>query len=145
MTSDEPTPELNIETQPDPHDLAFVENRLIEYNYAATGRDDGVDLAIFIRNDAGEITAGITGYTWAGWLEVQFLWVHDGLRGQGIGKRLLLAAEAEAVRRGCKRALLDSHDFQAPDFYKKLGYEVFGVLPDFPEGYSHYFLTKKLG
>ena len=52
-------------------------------------------------------------------------------------------AEAEAVRRGCKQAYLDTFDFQALDFYKNLGYQVFGTLDDFPEGHTRYFLQKR--
>jgi hypothetical protein len=58
---------------------------------------------------------------------------------------LLQAAESEALRRGCTCALLDSYSFQAPDFYKKLGYQEFGLLEDFPAGHRLHFLWKQLG
>jgi hypothetical protein len=41
-------------------------------------------------------------------------------------------------------AYLDTFSFQAPDFYKKLGYEVFGELQDFPHGHQRYFMKKRL-
>ena len=53
-------------------------------------------------------------------------------------------AEAEARQRGAQNAYLDTFSFQAPDFYKKLGYQVFGELPDFPTGHQRYFLKKEL-
>ena len=40
---------------------------------------------------------------------------------------------------------LDTFSFQARRFYEKLGYVVFGELPDYPAGHSRYFLQKRLG
>ncbi len=54
------------------------------------------------------------------------------------------AAENEALARGCHGAYLDTFSFQAPDFYQKLGYEIYGKLDDFPKGHCRYFLRKKL-
>jgi hypothetical protein len=53
-------------------------------------------------------------------------------------------AEAEARQRGAQHAYLDTFSFQAPGFYKKHGYQVFGELQDFPPGHQRYFLTKQL-
>jgi len=39
---------------------------------------------------------------------------------------------------------LDTHGFQAPGFYAKLGYGVFGRLDDSPKGYSRYYMCKRL-
>jgi ribosomal protein S18 acetylase RimI-like enzyme len=38
---------------------------------------------------------------------------------------------------------VDTFKFQAPGFYQKLGYEVFGVLPDYPRGRRCFFLHKR--
>ena len=61
---------------------------------------------------------------------MDLLWVREDLRGRGYGKRLLQAAEA--VKRGCRHALLDTMSFQAPLFYERQGYVLYGVLDDFP-------------
>src|SRR5688500_1522553 len=103
-------PALIVEDNPAPQDTEFLENQINRYNIAVTGIDDWRALAIFIRDDDGQIVAGISGGTWAGYLEIRDLWVREDLRGGGHGKRLLLAAEREALARGCAQVLLDTHD-----------------------------------
>jgi GNAT superfamily N-acetyltransferase len=137
-------PDLIIEEHPDPRDIDFVSDQLDAFNITSTSIDDWRVLAIFVRDDAGRIVAGLTGGTWASYLEIKNLWVHEDLRGQGLGRRLLLAAEQAARARGCARVLLDTHDFQAPEFYKKLGYIVFGVFEGIGGRYNRYYLSKKL-
>ncbi|HJZ47090.1 MAG TPA: GNAT family N-acetyltransferase, partial [Roseiflexaceae bacterium] len=122
------TSNLLVEDNPSPGDLEFLENQINDYNVAVTGIVDWYPLAIFVRDDDGRIVAGINGGMWGGYLEIKNLWVDATLRGQGLGRRLLLAAEQQARARGCGQVLLDTHDFQAPEFYKKLGYTVFGVF-----------------
>ena len=72
------------------------------------------------------------------------VWVSEDLRGQGLGRELLQAAEAEARRRGCHHVWLDSFSFQAPAFYQHLGYEIFGTLEDYPASHQRVFLTRSL-
>ncbi len=65
--------------------------------------------------------------------------------GQGIGARMLQLAEAEAIRRGCQYAYVDTMDYQAPDFYQRLGYTIAGQLDDWDShGHAKLFLVKKL-
>jgi GNAT superfamily N-acetyltransferase len=70
--------------------------------------------------------------------------VPAALRGQGLGAALLHAAEAEARAGCCRGAHVDSFSFQAVGFYEKCGYVQFGLLPDYPPGYSQHYLFKRL-
>jgi GNAT superfamily N-acetyltransferase len=136
---------LKIEVEPAPKDIRFLEDGLYAYNVEQTGSEDGKWLSIFVRDDAGKIVAGLHGWTWCGACKVQRLWVRKDLRRQGYGQRLLAAAEREARARGCGQILLDTFSFQAPFFYKKLGYEVISVVEDFPRRpHSEYHLRKAL-
>jgi len=92
----------------------------------------------------GSLAGGLSGSISYGWLFVDILWVDSAARSQGYGRSLMLAAEAEARKRGCRYAWLDTFSFQARGFYEKLGYAVFGELHDFPAGHSRFFLRKKL-
>ncbi len=136
---------FQIEVEPAPGDIRFLEDRLYDYNVEQTGLDDGKWLSIFVRDEKGEIVAALHGWTWCGACRVQALWVHKDLRHQGFGRRLLAAAEQEARARGCEQILLDTFSFQAPLFYQKLGYEVTGVAEGFPRSpHSEYHLRKSL-
>jgi GNAT superfamily N-acetyltransferase len=72
------------------------------------------------------------------------LWVREDVRGHGYGSRLLSAAEVEARRRGCSVIMLSTFSFQAPDFYRRHGFEVAGGIPDCPPGHTNYFFVKWL-
>jgi len=123
---------------------SFLADRIYEFNSKTTGYLDGRLLAGSIRNDAGEIIAGFSGHTWGGCCEISHLWVIESMRGQGLGRRLLEAAEAEALRRGCEQVVLSTHSFQAPEFYKRLGYQEVFAIEGRPRGYSNIIYIKQL-
>jgi GNAT superfamily N-acetyltransferase len=135
---------LTLENRPDPDAVRFLEDRINEFNVEATGIRDGGVLAHFVRGEDGEIVAGIYGWTWGGCCEIRYLWVHPERRGEGIGSRLLQAAEAEAAARGCSQVILDTHSFQAPEFYRRNGYDVVGEVEGYPRGHSKLYLRKRL-
>ncbi|HSF18187.1 MAG TPA: hypothetical protein VLK65_21815 [Vicinamibacteria bacterium] len=43
---------------------------------------------------------------------------------------------------GARGAFLSTFDFQAPDFYRRFGYEVYATLPGYPPGHTDYYLRK---
>ena len=135
--------DLLNESSPDPRDLAFLDDQINAYNIAVTGMSEWHPLAIFVREN-GAIVAGVAGGMWGGYLEIQNLWVREDRRGQGLGRRLLLAAEGEARARGCTQVLLDTHDFQAPGFYQNHGYEIFGSFEGIGGRFSRHYLRKTL-
>jgi GNAT superfamily N-acetyltransferase len=118
-----------IEDEPFAAEVAALDDRLYRHNVAVTGCGDGRRLAIFVRDPHGGLLAGLHGWTWGRTGFVRTLWVREELRGQGIGARLLAAAEREAVRRGCREMQLDTHSYQAPGFYRRCGYEQIGEFP----------------
>jgi len=133
-----------IEQHPRPEDLARLEAEIVAFNYAATGQRDGRELAAFVRDDAGAMVAGISGFTWAGYCRIEFLWVAAPLRRTGVGRALIEAVEGEARARGCGTMLLDTHDFQAPRFYERLGYDAVGRAEDCPRGSGQTWYRKRL-
>jgi GNAT superfamily N-acetyltransferase len=130
--------------EPSSSDIEFLEDRLYEFYVATTGISDGRSLGVFLRDESRNVMAGAAGHTWGETCERRQVWVAAPLRGRGLGRRLMAEAEAEAVRRGCRQLVLTTHTFQAPGFYRKLGFDVIAELPDFPRGYSALVLRKPL-
>ena len=135
---------LEITADPLPRDLAFLGESLTAFNDGDVGPSGRKPLAVFARDEAGVVVAGISGYTAWGWLYVQWLWVDEKLRGQRIAAGMLDAAEREAVARGCHGALIDTFNPIAAKVYERQGYRPFGTLADFPLGRSRIFLQKEL-
>jgi len=102
-------------------------------------------LAITIRvSESGEITDGLYGISYYGWLFIELLVIPERYCGQRLGTRLMQQAEAAACDRGCIGVWLDTFSFQARGFYEKLGYEVFGEIADYPPRMSRFWLRKRL-
>jgi GNAT superfamily N-acetyltransferase len=123
---------------------AFLVDRIYEFNSEATGYFDGKLLGARVQNEAGEVIAGLNGHTWGGCCEISNLWVDQRHRGQGLGRTVLRAAEAEARRRGCSRVVLTTHSFQAPQFYERLGYQRIHAIEGRPKGHFNIVFIKSL-
>jgi GNAT superfamily N-acetyltransferase len=126
--------EFHVEDHPDPLDIELLETQIRREASAAMALGDEVDLAVFVRDDAGTVVAGISGWTWGNCCELQSLWVAPSLRGRGLATRLLAAAEAEAAARGCSQTVHFTYDFQARGLYERNGYALVGRVEDFPSG-----------
>ncbi len=109
----------------------------------ATGHwSDALD--VYLVDGLGNLAGGLKGGTIGRWLNVQELWLDEGRRGQGWGRRMLALAEGEACRRGCDRAQAQIHSFQAPGFWRALGYRASGEIADYPPGSTFSWLQKDL-
>ena len=129
---------------PTEKETELIREALFEFNREKVGDDGHTPLNIVEYDADGNRIGGILGGTYWGWMYVDILWVHEDHRGKGIGSMLLAEAEKEAKARGCHHVHLDTTSWQAPEFYKKHGYTVVGILPDIPKGNQKYLLMKEL-
>jgi len=136
--------EIVVTDTPDPPSREPILPALMAFNEQAVGPAEFRPLGVLAKAVDGKTLGGLTGWTGWQWLFVQLFWLPEELRGAGLGSELLRRAEAEAMRRGCRAAWLDSFSFQAPEFYRRQGYEIFGVLDDYPPGHRRVFLKKTL-
>ena len=123
---------------------AELNERIDEFNAQATGIDDGRLLQAELRDEDSALVAGLTGWTWGGCGYIDVLWVREDHRGRGLGRRLLDAAETEALERGCTQMVTSSHSFQAPEMYRARGYVEYGQIRDYPRGFAHIHFVKDL-
>ena len=121
-----------------------LRNVVIRFNVDATGYSDGASLGCLLRDHVGQLIAGLDGFTWGGYAMIEWLWVHGDYRHDGLGTRLMHAAEDEAASRGCVVVRVNTHTFQAPGFYAGLGYSQICVAEDTPIGHGEVFLQKRL-
>ena len=131
---------LTVESHPRTADIQFLHDGLLVFNGQVGG---GELLGVFERD--GEILAGgAYGWTWGGTCYIRYLFVPAGLRRLGLGRKIMRAVESEARRRGCHQIMLETHSFQAPGFYRKLGFEVAAEVQDYPRGHRHMTMVKAL-
>ena len=65
-------------------------------------------------------------------------------RGQRIAEQLMQAIEQYSRERQYRLLVVDTFSFQAPEFYKKVGYEESNVVDGWPRGHRRHFFRKRL-
>ena len=130
-----------------PESRAAVIDGLVAFNRSQTpdfaGKYGTIGL-ILKHPETGAADGGLTARIGFGWMFVELLFVPERLRGQGVGRQLMEQAEVVAREHQCVGIWLDTFTFQAPGFYQKLGYAVFGEITNYPPGSSRFFLHKNL-
>ncbi|OYQ25409.1 GNAT family N-acetyltransferase [Pseudomonas mandelii] len=114
------------------------------YNASKAGASKPEPIAWLVRDEHDEILGGLYGRFFYQWLHLELLSVPEQARGQDIGTKLMQMAEDLARKKECAGIWLDTFDFQAPEFYKKLGYSEFGQIVDYPPGHKRFFFQKRL-
>lgn len=125
-----------------PEERAAIIGGLVGYNDSHAGGSSWRELYV-LEHRGEQLAGGLLGSTQWNWLFIGHLWVAEAARASGVGRRLIWAAQKEAVARGCDHVHCDTFEFQALPFYEKLGFEVFGRLDDYPPGYSRFYLQKR--
>jgi GNAT superfamily N-acetyltransferase len=138
------TSALTVETEVDAATVEAFADLIYEFNMQATGIRDGKTLAIVLRDEAGKVSGGAYGWTWGGTCYIQYMLVPAALRGRKLGTRLMQMVEQEARTRGCTQIALETHSFQAPDFYRRLGFRAAGMVADYPRGHTSISMVKAL-
>jgi diamine N-acetyltransferase len=148
QTTESPAATLHEETDDDA--AMYVYDRLQRFNdaQAAPMREAHRSahapqpLHLFLKDAEGRVRGGVIGKTVWDWLQIDYLWVDEWLRGQGYGTRLMESIEQAARRRGCNHAVVETFSWQAHGFYIGLGYHVISVLKDSPPGFADYRFRK---
>ena len=124
--------------------VAIVDAGLDAFNHDAAPLAEVQPMACIVRDNAGEVAGGALGRRWGICGELQQLWVRADMRKQGVGSEIVRRFEAFARDAGCRTLHLETFSFQAPAFYRALGYRIAYERRDFPHGIVKYHLQKQL-
>ncbi len=137
--------QLDLTDNPPRNAEEVIGNGLDQFNFQITGQTHSRPLSVLIRDkNNGDVIGGLSGHTSLGLFFADLIFVPESLRGSGIGADIMRMAEAEALRRGCKNVILYTIEFQAPGFYRRLGYEEFGRIASGPAEQARVFFKKEL-
>ncbi|MDM5188329.1 GNAT family N-acetyltransferase [Bacillus sp. DX4.1] len=137
---------MQIQNKWNPKDRDYIRKQLISFNQTKVppkANSPTEDVCLTIKNEDEEIVAGLTGVIFWQCLHVDILWIDENIRHHGYGSKLLQEAEKIAKEKKCRLIKLDTFSFQAPEFYKKHGFTVYGIVEDFPQGHTQYYLEKR--
>jgi ribosomal protein S18 acetylase RimI-like enzyme len=98
----------------------------------------------FVAEDDGDIAGVIVGRAYYNEVHIGDLIVGKDYRRAGVGSKLVAAVEEAYKGKGYEKIALTTFGFQAPEFYKKLGYELEFIREDAEPKLSKYFYLKKI-
>jgi len=126
------------------NDIQDLISNLEAYNHAQLGHNNKTPITTTIRQTDGSLVGGLFAYISWGWCVIELLWVDEKYRGNDLATNMMNHVEQYALNKGVTRFKLETGSFQALDFYKKLGYEVYAQLEDYPIGHTNYYCRKLL-
>lgn len=128
-------------------EIRFINESLRDFNLkAAPPIQDPIaeHINLILKNPEGEIIGGLLGVMYRYCYALNILWVDERYRKCGYGRMLMEKVEGLVREKGCSFIHLDTFSFQAPEFYQKNGYAIFGVLDGYTDGISRYYLKKDI-
>lgn len=125
-----------------PETAEEIHARLQAYNAQFITSCD--DFSFCVRDGGGALLGGLAASRDLDCVTIDYLFVEERARRHGLGAALLERAEAEARRQGARRIILNTFSFQAPEFYIRQGYRLFGAVEPCLGKYGQYFYVKEL-
>jgi len=119
--------------------------RMRQFNYGFVGEYGQVQpVWVGAMDGGGALVGGLRGFVFMHWLNVELLFVDESARRQGVGHRLLAAVEQKARDLGARNVTLNTFEWQAREFYLKQGYEEFGRIDNYIQGFHVAYMKKAL-
>ncbi|PIY71835.1 GNAT family N-acetyltransferase [Candidatus Roizmanbacteria bacterium CG_4_10_14_0_8_um_filter_33_9] len=133
-------------SEPSVEDKKVVVEGMIAYHVSKghIRKEKDEHFSIIIKDQKNKtLGAIVASFRW-GAMHIETLWIDKTMRNKGWGTKLMNLVEQEASKRNCHLMYTDTYSWQAPRFYEKLGYVLYGKLDDFPKGCSLSYYAKKL-
>ena len=99
---------------------------------------------LVLEDGSGAAVGGLQAFATIRNLVLEAIWIDERYRGRGHGRRLLLEAERIAKEAGCCAVSARCLSFQAPGFFRQLGYATYGVVDVAIDGHTEHLLIKRL-
>jgi ribosomal protein S18 acetylase RimI-like enzyme len=122
-----------------------LEAKLRGFNERVSGPLDSRVVSLVIRDRGGDLVGGLSGEAFWNAFVIRLLWVDERHQRRGYGAALVDRAERVATERACDVMYVSTFDFQAPDFYRKMGFREIGRLDNVPPRSNLRWLHKALG
>lgn len=135
---------ISYESNPSPKDIQILGDGIVAYAKQKKGHKPMEFFAFFIRDEKGSIVGGCNGAMYYGCLYIDLLWISEALRNKDYGTQLMQNAEKLGREHECTFAAVNTMDWEALGFYKKLGFEVEFERRGFVKDSVFYFLRKEL-
>ena len=120
-----------------------ITKEVIAHDRALVGAGAPKPISFAARRES-QLMGGVCGHIELHRLYVQYLWVDEAIRGQGIGSHLLRVMEGAAVERGCKISQIECLSELTRAIYVKLGYKPVAEITDYIPGLNLYILSKRI-
>jgi GNAT superfamily N-acetyltransferase len=130
-------------------DLNFIRAGILNYNSECLNQPDSnfypEPVTIVVKDGENRRIAGAFGYAYLNVFTVEGMFIEKEYRGNGLGRKLSIMLQAEAKKRNCHTATLETYSFaHTAKFYNKLGVLFAKTIPNSPKGHKKYFLINKL-
>jgi GNAT superfamily N-acetyltransferase len=138
---------MYIEVIPNPtkDDVWYIRKHLQEFNLRYLEVTEDKPFVFFAKDDqTGERIGGISCTIFGQWMDIDFLWVREERRGEGIGSTLLERSIERARKAGCTNAWVNTFSFQSPQFYLDRGFTKVFEQVNYPKTSSRSFLVRKI-
>jgi len=112
------------------------------YNQSQLGNSNKKPITSIIRQPNGKLVGGIFAFLSYGWCTIELLWIDEQYRDNNLATKIMKQIEQFAINEGVTRFKVETGSFQALDFYKKQGFEVYAELEDYPLGHTNYYCRK---
>lgn len=129
------------------NDLDEKYYKLLDSEFDKHARKNGLECAYqsftFTARDNGEVVGILTGHSYYDEVHISDLIVLEDYRGKHIGSSMMQAVEDFYKDKGFSEFTVNTYGFQAPEFYKKCGYEIEHIRENKKEPkLTKYYLVK---
>ena len=122
---------------------SFIDKEFNEYAKKFNIKVDYNDFC-FVAKENDSLLGVVVGHSYYKEVHVTDLIVREEYRGKGVGSELIKRVEKEFSGQRYENINLTTYVFQAPEFYKSLGFEIEFVRKSSDEKLTKYFLIKHL-